>query len=335
MKKSFALLFLLLFLSCSNDGFESQIAASSQKGVWCYIKEGSCKKISENLCLDIGVVVDNGNYEGCNGSNIDVSSSSDENVSSSSDNNVGSSSSKASSSSRASSSSANAVSSSSSVGGSSSSDDDSSSSSVVVSSSSIVSVSSSSTDSQSSSSSVPLPDPDWSVCTIPSHVGKNEPIANLKFVSIENNNGRCGAITYKQNGTGSNITNLNYNTIGVGTFNITAYTTCGGTTIQKNCTGPVTVTNYIKFIESNADTVLTSGKTIVEVGGVSADMFGCQARDNSGSPNPFEGKTSFILNEVTVSVTDNPWWVKTPITSNRMLFESNNQGVGSYRCQIE
>ena len=64
-------------------------------------------------------------------------------------------------------------------------------------------------------------------------------------------------------------------------------------------------------------------------------LFGCQARDASDSPNPFEGKTSFILDGKTVSTTDNQWWAGTAITSNRMLFESNNANVGSYRCQID
>jgi len=175
-------------------------------------------------------------------------------------------------------------------------------------------------------------------------VGRNEPIANLKFVSIENNNGRCGAITYRLNNTGQGqpVTNLNYSSSSIGTnqtLNITASTTCsGGITLSpKSCNKTVTVADYVKFLEANIDTVLKAGKTIVEVGGVpvTANIFGCQARDNSGSPNPFERLTSFILNGITASVTDNSWWVKTAITSNRMLFESNNTGVGSYRCQIE
>ncbi|GBU25518.1 hypothetical protein R83H12_02168 [Fibrobacteria bacterium R8-3-H12] len=109
--------------------------------------------------------------------------------------------------------------------------------------------------------------------------------------------------------------------------------------------------DYVKFSEPNTDYYIKVGKTVVEVGGVPVtnNKFGCQARDNSNdpSPNPFRGMTSFILNgeSVTGSMTvSDGWWIKTAITSNRMLFESNNtEGtfdganatLGSYRCQIE
>ena len=357
MKKFFVPLFLILIFSCSNEGIKpDERAAKTQNDVHCYVEHSGdyYEKISETLCEQIG------GREGYKP--VDVSSSSDEESSSSSRGNRSSSSrtggsssdgeinsssdGEISSSSRiGGSSSGGVVSSSSGVAGSSSSVGAGSSSSVGAgSSSSIGASSSSSSEAVSSSSSEALPAPAWSECNIPQYVGRNEPIANLKFISIEHNNGRCGTITYRLNSTGQGqpVTTLSYNNNQIGTnqtLNITASTTCsGGITLgQKSCSKSITVADYLKFIEAGADTVLKAGRTIVEVGGVpvSKNEFGCQARDNSGSPNPFEGKTSFILNGVTASVTDNPWWVKTAITSNRMLFESNNANVGSYRCQIE
>jgi len=349
MKKFFVPLFLVSLLSCSSEGFKSEIAADAQKSDYCMV-DGKSSNISKNLCEEIGGIKGSPNNVSSSSGDAAVSSSSGDDVSSSSRNTISSSSRNAVSSSSG----GTAVSSSSGgVAVSSSSGDvvSSSSSGAAVSSSSIVNpssssggaVSSSSIDSPSSSSE-PLPEPAWSECSIPQYVGRNEPIANLKFVSIENNNGRCGAITYRLNNTGQGqpVTNLNYSSSSIGTnqtLNITATTTCsGGITLSpKSCSRVVTVADYVKFLEANKDTVLKAGKTIVEVGGVpvNANVFGCQALDNSGSPNPFERLTSFILNGITASVTDNPWWVKTAITSNRMLFESNNAGVGSYKCQIE
>jgi len=59
MKKFFVLLcFLLLFLSCTNDGFESDIAASAQKRDYCRIVIGAdttCyTKLSTELCKELG-----------------------------------------------------------------------------------------------------------------------------------------------------------------------------------------------------------------------------------------------------------------------------------------
>jgi len=327
MKKFFVPLFLLL--SCSNEEIKpNENAASEQeKRKFCYIEKDDeyINDISESLCNEIG---GKGlNYKPYSSNSGDAGSSSSR---------ITSSSSHGSSSSR--------ITSSSSVGaGSSDSEDDDSSSSVGTgSSSSVVNLSSSSVSSSStvsSSSSESISNPAWSECNIPQYVGRNEPIANLKFISIENNNGRCGAITYRLGSSSSNATNLNYSSNAIGTsqtLNITASTTCSGgiTLSSKPCSKSVTVADYVKFSDTD-DTYLKAGKTIVDVSGVSATLFGCQARDNTESPNPFEGKTSFILDGTTVSVTDNPWWVKTEISGNRMLFESNNANVGSYRCQIE
>jgi len=127
MKKFFVLLFFW-FLSCSNDGFESQIAADSAKEDFCRIIKDSdttCyMKISTKLCKELG-----GEPKMCPPT---VSSSSSDDISSSSGNAVSSSSSKAGSSSSGntvSSSSGKVSSSSSGIGGSSSSDDEEGSSS--------------------------------------------------------------------------------------------------------------------------------------------------------------------------------------------------------------
>jgi len=366
MKKFLIPLFLALLISCSSEGFKSEIAASAQKDVWCsIIVEDKCirRQISEVLCKEIGVPPCDNVAEVSSSSEEEISSSS-HNTGSSSSRNLGVSSSRNASSSAGgtlSSSSGGAGSSSSGDALSSSSGDALSSSGGAVSSSSGGAVSSSSggvvssssgtgsssggavsssSSSMISSSSSESPPPAWSECNIPQYVGRNEQIANLKFTSIENNNGRCGAITYRLNSTGQGqpVATLNYNENQIGTnqtLNITASTTCSGTTITKTCNKQVTVADYIKFSEANTDVILKPRRTVVDVGGVSADVFGCQARDNSESPNPFQGKTSFILDGKTASVTDNEWWVKTAITGNRMLFESNNANVGSYRCQIE
>jgi len=146
MKKFLVPLFLVLFFSCSNDGFESDKAASAQKDVGCWIiqvrGENQCKiyvKISENLCIPKAQEDD---WEICP----------DEFSSSSSEDEAESSSSSSSSSSRARSSSSSLVSSSSSVVSSSSAG--SSSSSLASSSSSAVVISSSSSLASSSSSVV-------------------------------------------------------------------------------------------------------------------------------------------------------------------------------------
>jgi len=82
MKKFLVPLFLLLLLSCSNDGFESKYAAPAQKDlILCLIKvegQNKCVQISESICTEMGGTKEKCNLEG------DVSSSSDD-VSSSSD----------------------------------------------------------------------------------------------------------------------------------------------------------------------------------------------------------------------------------------------------------
>ncbi len=343
MKKFFVPLFFALLFSCSTEDFKSEIAASAQKDVDCWvIIENECKfrQISKSLCDEIGIPKSECPAEVSSSSEEEISSSS-RNAASSSSRNAGSSSSRAGSSSSGGS-----------VVSSSSDDEEVSSSSGggAVSSSSVVNlssssgggVSSSSVVVVSSSSSEPPAEPTWSECNIPQYVGRNEPIANLKFISIVNNNG-C-VITYKLGSSNSNATNLNYGSSAVGTnqtLNITASATCtGGITLSpnpKSCSKTVTVADYVKIIEMRESAILKSGRTVVDIleAPAAATMFGCQARDPSGSENTFQGKTSFILDGDTASVTDNEWWVKIPITNGRMLFESNNQGVGTYRCQIE
>ena len=156
MKVKFLLLILsLLLFACSNDGFESQVAASSQKNVFCRIAD-KCSKISKKLCDEIGDEVETCELEEPNYSS-EVSSSSSDEVSSSSDDEASSSSGdevSSSSDDEASSSSGDEVSSSSGDEVSSSSGDEvSSSSGDEVSSSSGDEVSSSSGDEVSSSSS--------------------------------------------------------------------------------------------------------------------------------------------------------------------------------------
>jgi len=348
MKKFLVPLFLLLLLSCSNEGFESKLAASSQKDSFCGgIRPDDptyCPKISESLCKEIGGTLGKCTPVSSSSDVDDVSSSSDaDDVSSSSDVVGVSSSSDVSGVGSSSSVVGGDVSSSSDIAGVSSSSDvaDVSSSSDVGGSSSSVDVgdvSSSSIDSPSSSS-VSQPAPTWTECNIPQYVGRNEPIASLKFISIENNNGRC-TMTYKLGSSSSNATTLNYSSSAIGTtqnLTITTSATCnGGITLQPQpCNKMVTVADYLKT-ETGVNFILKPGKTIIEVVGLSGTMvFGCQARDNSGSDQAFGGKTSFILNEVIVSVTDNDWWVKTQINTSRILFESNNENVGDYRCQID
>jgi hypothetical protein len=56
MKVKFLLFILLLLLfACSNDGFDSRVAASAQKNISCYIvSKNKCSTISEKLCGEIG-----------------------------------------------------------------------------------------------------------------------------------------------------------------------------------------------------------------------------------------------------------------------------------------
>jgi len=105
MKKFFVLLcFLLLFLGCTNDGFESDIAASAQKQDYCRIitvddftatADTTCfpKKISTKLCEELG-----GETVACppkfssSSEEVVISSSSEEYISSSSEEDISSSS---------------------------------------------------------------------------------------------------------------------------------------------------------------------------------------------------------------------------------------------------
>jgi len=86
MKKFLVPLFLLLFLSCSNEGFESKVAAPPQKDlVYCTIMvegELKCVQISESLCTEMKGVRGKCNII------VYVSSSSDEDVSSSSSSDI-------------------------------------------------------------------------------------------------------------------------------------------------------------------------------------------------------------------------------------------------------
>jgi len=330
MKKFLVPLFFFLFLSCSED-IDLKYAASAQDRVsYCEIENQCVKDISESVCTELGKEI---TFTECDELGSSLSSSSDNGISSSSSSSATNSSSSYTSSSSSSSSKVN----------SSSSKTVSSSSNGLISSSSNNELSSSSIENTPSSSSESSQEPlAWSECSIPPYVGKDEPIANLKFISIENNNDRC-SITYTLNNSIANATDLNYSGSAVGTnqtLSITATAACNGVTItpnSKTCSKTVTVADYVKFTRTGdpGEKILQSGKTIVDVDEESAHAFGCQARDSTGDPNPFRGETSFILNAVTASVTEDEWWVKTPISDNRMLFESNNLEVGSYRCQIE
>ena len=197
MKKFFVPLFLLLLLSCSSEGFKSDIAASAQKNVNCCVRvDGKYiqKTISENLCTEVGFPIEKCLDEVNSSSSDEVSSSSRPSSSSqgSSSSRPGSSSSVGSSSSGADSSSSGDDDSSSSVGGSSSSSVGAvSSSSVGAGSSSSIGNSSSSSIGISSSSSAP-PSLTCSTNPFPYYVAKT------KKESVKNlfsNNG-CGNVTY-------------------------------------------------------------------------------------------------------------------------------------------
>lgn len=265
MKKFFVPLFFFLLLSCSSEDFKSDIAASAQKDVDCYvIVEGQCRyqQISKNLCDEIGVL-----KEQC--PEVSSSSSEDEFGSSSSRTNR-SSSSRASSSSFGSSSAGNSssssvVSGSSSSAGissssvaviSSSSVEVSSSSSVAISSSSSVEVSSSSgvevgssssvvvvsSSSVGSSSSISLGAPDIDVTALcasfPYYVArtKKENVSNL--FSLSGNIAGCGSISYSP----ASIANdsISFASYSVSSnaekdLTITASIKCGNKTYSAEC----------------------------------------------------------------------------------------------------
>jgi len=131
MKKFFVLLCFFLFLSCSNEGFESKIVASAQGRVNCKISANQCvENISESVCEEIGEPVNLATCRELNGSSgVDLSSSSDNSSSSNALNSSSSNTLNSSSSGASSSSSSGTVSSSSSYVVSSSSINNSSSSS--------------------------------------------------------------------------------------------------------------------------------------------------------------------------------------------------------------
>jgi len=278
MKKSLVLLFFFLFLSCSNDSFDSQIAATAQKTVYCQVEGKGCIKISKSLCAEIG------GTEKCT-TPSDGSSSSEEisDMSSSSGNAVSSSS----------------VGNSSSISSSSNATVKSSSSAGTVSSSStIVDVSSSSSnDSVSSSSSADisssssLTPPTLSDCSsFPYYVAKTKKEYIGDLVTLEGNTNGCEKITYTLSGsssisiTGDSISFTSASSVPSSSsersLTIKASVSCGGTQpLTKDC--PIKVVVADKFAEmkscvsGEADKIsIGSGSTIFEVSCV----------NSSGSP---------------------------------------------------
>jgi len=267
MKKFLVPLFLILLLSCSNEGFKSDIAASAQKNATCFFPDGRCLEISESLCTDIGGTLGKCTQSSSSSNVDDVSSSSGvDDVSSSSVASGVSSSSRGGRSSSSggdavSSSSADAttssssgditVSSSSSVAGgvsSSAEGGDASSSSVVVSvsSSSGGTVSSSSSLVVSSSSSAP---PSLGACSaFPYYVTKTkkEYIKNL----VPSNG--CGNVTYSLTGSGSgnNGISITGDTISFANAsassskrNLTIRATASSQCVNKDCPIEVVITD--------------------------------------------------------------------------------------------
>jgi len=270
MKKFLVPLFFLLLISCSSDGFDSQIAASSQKDVYCLVKD-KCVLISKSLCSEIG-------FENCKPISESSSSGDDEISSSSVDVDVSSSSGE-----YLVSSSSFVVSSSSGggVGGSSSSIDDvGSSSSVIVevSSSSVLDVSSSSSEVVSSSSLAP---PTLSECSsFPYYVAKTKKEYIGDLVHVENDFDRCEKVTYELTLPSNSISitddSDSISFAGVSssssrTLNIRASVKCGTQTLTKNCQN-INVVVADKFAEMNscvngeADKIsIGSGTTTVEI----------------------------------------------------------------------
>lgn len=342
MKKSLILLFFLLLLGCTNS-IDAEKAFSSQKEVWCYIKDGVCKKINESLCADIGDSVE-ADDERCN------SSSSDEEISSSSeDGDDGSSSSiviNSSSSRAAGSSSSRAVSSSSAGSGSSSSravssssdeeisssseDEDGSSSSIgtLSSSSSTVgsssSVSSSSSVAVSSSSSLVAPSLGACSATFPSYVSKAKKEYLGDLISVVNDHERCGNVVYTLAGggnpnnmpsiSGDSINFANYpSSSATRTLNITANVTCPGFTIPaKTCSVSIeVVADKFAKIETcdNPRVPVGPGATVVEItclkeDGSPAKEFGC---DKPSGSNDFGPNNVFTLNKVKAGPNTTNW----------------------------
>jgi hypothetical protein len=250
---------LLLLFACSNDGFDSKIAASAQKSVNCSIGR-DCSRISEKLCTEIGGEV----LLSCptSSSSGDVSSSSDVEGSSSSDG-EGSSSSDG----DGSSSSDDEGSSSSDVEGSSSSDGKGSSSSDGGNSSSSSgggnSSSSGEGSSSSNNSSSSLADPILSECSpFPHYVARTKKESIKDLVFVENDNG-CEAITYTLESSSSAIgDSISFATYSLGaqpTINITAKTQCGSTALTTTCPISVFVAEeYIKNARCNHEGIFTA-----------------------------------------------------------------------------
>jgi len=334
MKKFLVPLFFFLFLSCSNEDFESKIAASVQKRSYCNIKNKCVEDISESVCAELGEVI---NLTRCTELNGNLSSSSD-NSSSSSSSAINSSSSYASSSSSSTiSSSSNQTVSSSSSGGSSSSSIGNSSSSISSSSSSAISSSSSFKFKEECS---PFPY---------DYVSKDKKEYIKDLASLEGDPAEC-VITYQvraTNGVSASISGDSISFLSASSTKqvllIAASAQCGTTTVYKPSDCKIEVVVAEKFAEAklcddeDRHTRLSPGTTTVEVSCVKgegpAKFFGC----DSPSGEVWNADNVYTLNGIPA----NQWghgWADAPIPDDlaknevkRILIDysnSDNKEVG-------
>jgi hypothetical protein len=129
----------------------------------------------------------------------------------------------------------------------------------------------------SSSSIGPPPNPTFSACDSQKYMGKNEFIRNI--VTILNNSGNCGAITYEMNGNIFNSEGIpleGYS--GEQEFSVTAKSTCGDINLEKNCLVNVTILDLYQEATCNctsADNCSGTSNLIVPSGGITVFSLKC------------------------------------------------------------
>jgi len=175
------------------------------------------------------------------------------------------------------------------------------------------------------------PNPSFSECNMPSYVGKDETIDNLKFISIENDKS-CGAITYTIAGTPGSPTKLNLQT-GTQTLTITANNTKCGLSATCNKPGVTVVANNVRFTELDKDgNIPATGTTVIVLPDDTADKFGCKGVNNSGTFNYKLNGGNFIKG-TSAQKEGNDWWVVTDIPAdaaskgNRFLLDTNGEAL--------
>jgi len=167
-----------------------------------------------------------------------------------------------------------------------------------------------------------IPPPEWSECSIPKYVLTNEPIADLKFISVINDEEDDCSITYLIGGSPATTLDI---AAGTQSLSITASPSCNNL-IDTTCTKNVTAVSEIIIFEIENDVDMSTGTTYIEVPD-NANVFGCTGP---------EDQISFSIDGIPADDVHNAWWTQISLdiqnNGNRIKFETQEEGL---RCKAE